>query len=154
MIIGLLSDTHGRVAHLEKALGLLKGVDLLVHLGDGAEDLDKVQTPILCPLLQLRGNCDFFADYPETVVREISGAPCLFTHGHRFQVKAGLASLAQAAREKGFRLACYGHTHIPRVDTEHGILLVNPGSLYANPTCAKVTITPDGTIRPQILRVQ
>ena len=50
------------------------------------------------------------------------------THGHRYGVHYGREQLAEAALQKGAKLALYGHTHIFRDEEIDGVRLINPGS--------------------------
>ena len=153
MILGVVSDSHGHTATLEAAVRLLSDADLIVHLGDGASDWDSIPPILPCPLLQIRGNCDWACNYSETVVKTVENLKAMFTHGHRFSVKLGLDKLYWASLEREAALVCYGHTHIPRVDVHHGVCYVNPGSIASSRTCAKITVTEDGRIIPEILRI-
>ncbi|MEG0145820.1 MAG: metallophosphoesterase family protein, partial [Clostridia bacterium] len=51
------------------------------------------------------------------------------THGNTYRVKQGLLMLAYGAREVGADIVLYGHTHIPSVDRDGPLLLINPGAL-------------------------
>ena len=50
-------------------------------------------------------------------------------HGHRFGVKQGLESFAQAACQAGASVGLFGHTHRPYAKQWGTVLLCNPGSL-------------------------
>ena len=59
-----------------------------------------------------------------------SNGPMFFAcHGHRYGVKMNPLSLLYRAKEMGASAAFYGHTHIPALDREEGVLLANPGAL-------------------------
>ena len=51
------------------------------------------------------------------------------THGHTMSVGYDNDRLLQAAKENGADIAMFGHTHLPYLATEDGIMLLNPGSL-------------------------
>ena len=51
------------------------------------------------------------------------------THGHYYGVSIAFDQLAEAARSRGCNAAFFGHIHVPVVEKEAGVLLVNPGSL-------------------------
>ena len=86
---------------------------LCFHLGDGERDAAALQRrfPEL-PLYAVRGNCDLRSALSPTLDCAIGGVPIFATHGHLFQVKyePRLDSLTQAARDRGARLALFGHT--------------------------------------------
>jgi len=151
MRIGLISDSHGSREAVQRALNAMGSIDLLVHLGDGADyDLSS------CPLIRIwkvKGNCDYDQDlYKELVEPLDGGIRALFCHGDRWGVKMGLDRLIYHAREQEVQLACFGHTHHSFVDYAEGILLVNPGSCRGmDASCAVLTITRDGVIHPEII---
>jgi len=153
MIIGLVSDSHGKPARLQAAVSRLRDAELIIHLGDGASDWEAMERGCHCPILQIQGNCDWHSHYPETIVREMGGICALFTHGHKFGVKLGMERLYYAALERQVQLACYGHTHLPAVDMKNGICFVNPGSIASSGTCARITIHEDGRVIPAILSI-
>lgn len=143
------SDSHGdrdslkQAAERENALSPLDG---LLYLGDGLYDLKAVKD--LVPTIHsVRGNCDLFGASDEETVH-ISGIPILLCHGHRWYVKSGTERLVYRAQEVGVRAALYGHTHIPKCEWAHGILLLNPGAMNMG-RYAVLCIGPDGTIEAQ-----
>jgi len=152
MILALVSDSHGRSKWLKSALTLMQDADLIVHLGDGAQDWKELREELPCPLLQVRGNCDWYSSEPDLITQRVSGIPMMFTHGHIYHVKQGLDTLYFAARENEVQLVAYGHTHVPKVDTYRGIYFINPGSLADTRTIALVSID-KGNIVPRILDV-
>ncbi len=131
----VLSDSHGRRSALEKLRPLFAENDYIVHLGDGAADMQLVQREFPEKTYVCRGNCDFSGGESEIVLEE-EGVRMLCCHGDRYGVKWGLGRLAARARELGCTVALYGHTHRAAVETEEGVLCVNPGSLgdYASPS--------------------
>ncbi len=131
----------------------MKDADLIVHLGDGAGDWDDFRDEIPCPLLQVRGNCDFFSKAPDVITQTVGGVKAFFTHGHLHSVKQGLTRISFAAKEQGAGLVAFGHTHVPLVDTYQGIVFVNPGSLMDTHTIALVTIDENGIV-PRIVDVK
>ena len=40
-----------------------------------------------------------------------------------------MIKLVENAQAKGCKIAMYGHTHMPLIENEDGILVINPGSL-------------------------
>ena len=77
----------------------------------------------------MSGNNDFFSDLPREDVIEVEGNKILVTHGHYYGVSMAFDQLAEAARSRGCNAAFFGHIHVPVVEKEAGVLLVNPGSL-------------------------
>ena len=82
-----------------------------------------------CPCSIVSGNNDFFSDLPREDVIDIEGNKVLVTHGHYYGVSMAFDQLADAAKQRGCNAAFFGHIHVPVLEKEDGILLVNPGSL-------------------------
>jgi len=152
VILALVSDSHGRSAWLKQALPLMKDADLIVHLGDGEKDWEGLRDDLPCPLLQVRGNCDWFSASPDLITQKLDGIQALFTHGHLYSVKQGLDTLYFAAQEKEAQIVAFGHTHVPLVDAYRGVYFINPGSLADTRTIALVRIE-NGSVVPRIVNV-
>ena len=131
MRILVMSDTHGSAAVIRFAINAEKNFQMLIHLGDGANDLSAV-LPLLegRPYVQVRGNCDLGAsDVPELAITQEGGKTLFCTHGHRQFVKYGEQTLIDEARRAHADIALYGHTHVPVQHYEDGLYVCNPGSL-------------------------
>ncbi|HUW64886.1 MAG TPA: phosphodiesterase [Spirochaetia bacterium] len=147
MRIGIVSDTHGDVvAWQDLTRGIFRGVDLIVHAGDilyhgprnrlsGQYDPSALANLINTgpvPVLFARGNCDAEVDqllleYPilsPYLFLQVEGLRVLANHGHDLD-REGLLAMARRYR---VHLMVSGHTHLPRLEEEGGIVLLNPGS--------------------------
>ncbi len=147
MEILIFSDSHGRVEGMKRAIERQpKKPDLVLHLGDGAGDLEYLPMRGI-PSLSVRGNCDLFtvSGYvPEERTLDELGHRILIVHGHRYGVKGGAGSLLSHAAELGADIVLYGHTHIPHetcipagetvggVTLTRPLYLFNPGSIGRN----------------------
>lgn len=146
MKLFFISDIHGSVYYLEKAMAQFKKeeADYLIVLGDilyhGARnDLPKEYNPkkvieILNKeadkIIAVRGNCDsevdqMVLDFPlmsahSTILYE--GKRLFLTHGHIYN-EGNMVKL-----EKG-SVFISGHTHILRAEEKDGIYFINPGSI-------------------------
>jgi len=136
-LIGLLSDTHGRVEAARAGVKLLRerGATMLIHLGDvGSEavldELVGVEAHVVF------GNCDYDDDsltrYAElmgiTVHHplgrlEVDGRRLAFTHGH-------VQHLLEFALRQGADYVLHGHTHVRRDERCEGRRVINPGALH------------------------
>jgi putative phosphoesterase len=155
MRILVVSDTHGNyplLAQVVKAAGM---VDLLVHAGDGGNELIYLARdfPALS-YVAVAGNCDPFSSLPRELVFSAGGHQLFLTHGDRYRVKQDLLRLFLEGQDRKARAIIFGHTHRPLIHYEQGILLFNPGSLYRNnagekPSYGWLTLGPDG-IRPKL----
>ncbi len=129
MKILVVSDTHGDSGRLREVLNQNEDFDMLIHLGDGERDFCDIQK--LYPtkgMVYVAGNCDYGA-HSEEHIAVAGGQKILCCHGHRYGVNSGIELLASAARQRECSIALYGHTHVPKIETLDGVLVMNPGSL-------------------------
>ena len=131
MKILVVSDTHGDSKNLYKVIMSQLKADVIIHLGDGAKDIDKIKNLLNNKtILQVCGNCDIGSTLPETLEENISGKKIFATHGNLFKVKKDLTQLITTALKKGANIVLFGHTHKP-INTEQDTFhIINPGSLY------------------------
>ena len=129
MKVLIVSDTHGRDENLEIAVNREAPFDMLVHCGDVEGREFYIEALADCPCSIVSGNNDFFSDLPREDVIDIEGNKVLVTHGHYYGVSMAFDQLADAAKQRGCNAAFFGHIHVPVLEKEDGILLVNPGSL-------------------------
>ena len=125
----VVADTH--IPRRAKALprGLiphLQSADLILHAGDLMDSglLDDLAD--YAPTRVVRGNLDPpEAGLPETLEFDFGGARVAMIHdsgqkkGHRGRMRR---------RFPGARIIIFGHSHIPWLEDEDGLLLLNPGS--------------------------
>ena len=129
MKILIVSDTHGHEENLERVVEKVGKIDCLLHLGDVEGQEDYIEALVSCPVHIVAGNNDFFSELPREIVVTIGDYRILMTHGHYYGVSMAFDQLADAAKQRGCNAAFFGHIHMPVLETEDGILLVNPGSL-------------------------
>ncbi|MFV0496710.1 MAG: metallophosphoesterase [Candidatus Fimivivens sp.] len=131
MRILVVSDTHNNFDRLYRLVLREKDrISLLLHLGDGAQDIDDLRAvwPLM-PMRFVRGNCDYTSGAPDTAVVEVEGVRLFLTHGHLFNVKATTERLAAEARRQNAAVALFGHTHRQLCRSILGVQVINPGSL-------------------------
>ncbi len=133
MKVLVLSDSHGEDRYVAMALDKEWPVDALFHLGDIQEDEDEFMEILAgedIPVFLVKGNCDYFADYPPSRIVELAGHRILMAHGHGYYVNFGTGDLAADALANDCDVTIYGHTHRPEIDTSTpGLLILNPGSV-------------------------
>jgi uncharacterized protein len=148
MKIGVLSDTHGEVQAVQRAIRVLQRlrVSLAVHCGDiGAE---------IVPLLEglrthfVSGNMDDpnrlreeITDPAHTLhgkfgTLEIDGRRVAFLHGDDVKL------LHHTIHSGHWDLICHGHTHVFSSGREGQTLVLNPGAVgrTSRPTLAIVDL--------------
>ena len=125
----VIADTHlprrasalpeGLIPHLERA-------DLILHAGDLMDPtlLDKLAA--YAPVRAVRGNLDPpEARLPETVEFEFGGVSIAMIHDSG--PKKGRRNRMRRRFQRA-RVVVFGHSHIPWLEDEDGMLLLNPGS--------------------------
>jgi len=163
MILGVLSDSHGRGERTARAIRLLKrlGATQFAHCGDicGESVLDEL---VGLPLHMVWGNNDdgdyVLARYAQSIgiatpqaapaTFEFGGARFAIFHGHE-EPFAKVYRAAQRGDEGlldrltgGARWTLFGHTHLPS-DQRIGLMrFVNPGAIQRASTYTVATIEP------------
>ena len=142
MKILVLSDSHGNIVNMEKAVEQ-SAPRMIFHLGDCWRDAEQLHDRFPgIPLEQVPGNCDFRPDLPAERLLFVENKRVLLCHGHTYGVKSSLLTAGFTAEEQKLDLFCFGHTHQPLIDRRGKTWFVNPGSIgdYRRPTYAIVTI--------------
>ena len=133
MKVLIVSDTHGRDENLERAVMMETPFDMLVHCGDVEGREIFIEALVECPCCIVSGNNDFFSQLEREKEIMIGKYKVLLTHGHYYNVSTGPAYLKQEAKERGFDIVMFGHTHRPYFDIdksgEKELITLNPGSL-------------------------
>lgn len=129
MKIIVVSDTHGNnLPFLEAAITIEKP-DLIFHLGDYVSDAKKITKILGLDCIMVKGNGDYGTmDVNEDELLEIEGKKIFLTHGHKYHVGHSLNDLYYKGLELGADLILFGHTHIPIIEREKDLILMNPGS--------------------------
>lgn len=158
MKILVVSDTHGDFAVLKDIIEVNTDADMLIHLGDGERDIDKVRDTFpLLPVVYVAGNCDY-GNHEQSHIVMACGIKLFCCHGHRYGVREGVGLLAETARKYGCSVALYGHTHISRIDQASGVVVMNPGSPSSprggkKPSYGIIKINGDGVVDPKIIEL-
>lgn len=129
MLAAVIADTHipRRAKKLPDALAPhLERADLVLHAGDLMDPALLDELAAYAPVRAVRGNVDSLeVDLPETVEFEFGGISIAMIHdsgpkkGRRTRMKR---------RFPEARVIVFGHSHIPWLEDDDGILLLNPGS--------------------------
>lgn len=133
MRLGVVSDTHKHIANLNKAIDFLKSqsVAMFIHLGDDYADPDETAER---DFLRVPGVfSDVYADerIPNRIIKNVIGWRLLLTHtvaSHPNDLPRDLKP-EDVIRERRVDVVLYGHTHVPEIKQEDGIIFVNPGHL-------------------------
>ncbi|MGH2689473.1 MAG: metallophosphoesterase family protein [Actinomycetota bacterium] len=144
MRIGVISDTHigppggGRPRTLPPAVfDVFAGADAILHAGDVLVGDVLVELGAIAPVHAVLGNGDHWdlrGRLPERARLELGGLTIGMIHdsgsteGRRRRMEAAFS---------GCRVVVFGHSHMPVVDDDGSLLLLNPGSAL-QPRRAKV----------------
>jgi putative phosphoesterase len=157
MIIGLISDTHGKLR--PAIFDLFRGVDLILHAGDvGPLDILTALESI-APVRAVLGNTDSWELTPrlqEVVELELEGRRVVVVHGH--QLGSPTPALLRAAHPHA-DIIIYGHTHRQHIDGNGRTLVVNPGAagparFNLKPSVAKLTLSVGSDPNVELLPIQ
>lgn len=129
MRILIVSDTHGRHGKFDIALEKEAPLDAVFHLGDFQGEEDYFEIVSECPVYMVAGNNDVYSDLPFEREVSLGGKTIYMAHGHGQQVYDGTRQIVEEGSRYGADIVMFGHTHIPYLEEEEGILVLNPGSL-------------------------
>ncbi len=136
MKMGVVSDTHSNLDYLRKAIRSLlnQNVDTFVHLGDDYEDAESFDEFSIGTVMKVPGVYDpEYSDrkIPNRLIRDFLGWRVMMSHtpvSHLNDIPDDLKPEDLSAR-KEIDILLHGHTHIPGITKEKGILRINPGHL-------------------------
>ena len=130
MKIGVMSDSHGRIDYIDKAVELAGKVDMWLFLGDVRSDSDYLEATGEVPVVAVLGNNDWTrGNLKDEELLTVEDVTIFLSHGHYLGVRTGTEIFAKYAREQGATVGLYGHSHIADKHMEHGVLVLNPGSV-------------------------
>jgi len=141
MMVGIVSDSHGKAERLAAALAVLTahGVQTIVHCGDvGTTECMELLGRAPAPVHAVAGNMDGHlkrlaraaaehgVDFaPHTVEVHLGdGQYLIATHGH---AEDELATLIDGGQ---FPYVCCGHSHRQRDERIGNVRVINPGALH------------------------
>ena len=129
MKILVVSDTHRQHKALEDVLQRIGPIDEMIHLGDAEGREDYIEALIDCPLHIIKGNNDVFVRIPSEKELYLGKYKVFICHGHQYGVSQGVDGIKKAAKARQADIAMFGHTHVPFLQIEEEMTLLNPGSI-------------------------
>lgn len=129
MRILIVSDTHKKHENFRTALQKAAPIDRVIHLGDAEGCENEIQEICGCPLDIIAGNNDFFSFLPPHKEIMLGKYKVLLTHGHHYRVNMGIEYLKNEALLRGEDIVMFGHTHVPLIERDSRITILNPGSI-------------------------
>jgi len=155
--IVVVSDTHGQSDSLCRVLEQQPHARHIVFLGDCLRDTELAMAMFDDRhWYRVRGNNDWWSEsgnVPDDDLLCVDGCRLFLTHGHAYSVKWGIERAVTAAQARQAQVLLFGHTHVPLVDYQDGIHVLNPGSLGYGDTYGLVDITPTGIV-PHLVEVR
>ena len=151
MLIGVVSDSHGRVDLAQAGVRMLESlqVDRVLHCGD-IGSVEVAELFAAWPTDFVFGNCDFNRDELAQGIAAV-GQTCHGVFGELEIAGRRVALLhsddhrrfAEVTNSGAWDLVCYGHSHVAKVEHIGDSLVVNPGALYrANPHSVAIVELP------------
>jgi uncharacterized protein len=130
--LGIISDTHGLLR--SAVVRAFEAVEMIIHAGDiGRLEVLKALREI-APVIAVRGNTDggeWARSLPTQEIVTIGKVVIYVTHDlHEIDLNPAAA---------GFRVVVSGHSHMPSVVENNGVMFLNPGS--AGPRRFKLPIS-------------
>lgn len=168
MKIGVISDSHDHMAHIEKFVTMASKdqFDMVLHCGDFCSPFVArkfTNLPKNVIFHGIRGNNDgdithlnhTFSNIGKIreghQVLDIEGKTVLMLHGHAISEEM----IVDIAKQNRYDLVLYGHFHHTRNEQFGSTLLVNPGEscgyLTGEATCAIVEIPKTGKVTAKIV---
>lgn len=122
----VLSDNHSETGILYDVYQKHEDAAAFFHLGDSEFKYDDTELSLF---QRVKGNMDFYPEFPENQVVSVGDYRIFLTHGHRYGVNSSRQQLAQAAVAHDAVVALYGHTHVAKYEHMQGVHVINPGSI-------------------------
>lgn len=152
----VISDSHGSIFFMRRALERCGRVDAVIFLGDGLSDAEAVADSVnipgqpCVPWFVVRGNCDMRSTFlgrsvTKTETIALGERRIVCTHGDLYGVKYHMAGLEQLAAETNADIVLFGHTHAPMERYSDGVYYFNPGALRDG-CCGVLSIRHDGVL--------
>jgi len=162
-IVGLISDTHVPVRAKcipKMVFKVFEKVDYIIHAGDLVElgVIDELEQ--LAPVLAVRGNMDgphVSGALPKLNSLKVSDWKIGVMHDP--SALSGMRKMRDIAKQNGFDVFVYGHTHNANIKWEGKTLYINPGSptnpepvFISKPSVAVLKVTKEA-ILPEIIHI-
>jgi uncharacterized protein len=135
MLLGILSDTHGNLEAIQEVATRFRAaqVDQVLHLGDDYLDILFLEAANLKVLAVPGLYCPEYRDptIPNRRIENLAGVNILMMHTLEASKFDQPGDWDLIERDQ-VNIILYGHTHVPDIREEEGVLWVNPGHLKAH----------------------
>lgn len=159
MKIIVFFDSHGCEYNMREVMKRNRAdTELVIHLGDGSEDVDHVMADYQgIATVKMAGNREEYLGFLMTgdlMIEDlfsVGGKWIFASHGHKYHVKSGDGGIVYHALDCGADIVLYGHTHEAtcrdHTSEESGrtLHIMNPGTIGASshPTYGEIIIDGD-----------
>lgn len=148
--IGVISDTHGLLR--PEAVEAFKGSSLIIHAGDVGKPDVLEELKHIAPVVAVRGNVDtapWCQSLPLTEAVEVGQNWIYVLHEvSRLDIDPGAA---------GFGCVIFGHSHQPSIETQNGVIFLNPGSAgprrFHLPVSVAIIEVKGNIFKPQLIEL-
>ncbi len=132
MLVAVLSDTHLRHGQTLPpwVWEYIENVDLILHAGDITTPELLLDLKNIAPVEAVQGNCDGWelTSLPDKKVITCGDLRIGLTHGAFGKGRNTPERALSVFQGESVDAVVFGHSHIPYMEWEEGILLFNPGS--------------------------
>jgi putative phosphoesterase len=163
--IAVVSDTHGNLEDLRAAVREITSrdeIDLFIHLGDNYEDAE-VFDEFEVDYLRVPGVFhEIYADarVPNRIIEEVEGWKIMLSHtpeSHPHDLPGDPRPEALVNSGK-VDVLLFGHLHVPSIEVQSAVLLVNPGHLKSGdkrgfPPSYAILDVSDGSIEARVVEL-
>ncbi len=126
----VFSDSHGNCSDMKRAIKRHKNAQVIFFCGDGHNDIQDMMAEFPDKqFYSVKGNCDWYCDFPSLLTVTVCGKKIMLTHGHIQRVKESLYSLAALGHQENADIVLFGHTHSQLTTADGRMLIMNPGSV-------------------------
>ena len=130
MKILITADTHGNYVPISDYILANDDIDLLIHAGDGVDDVKNIHYETDIAYYVVKGNNDFFANESYDKIIDIDKQRIFLSHGHRYNIDFTYENILEKAKSESCDIIIFGHIHKYVNEIKNDILLLNPGSPY------------------------
>ena len=116
----VFSDIHGDSDSYYKLNKYISLNDGAFFAGDG---LSMFKDSGIKDFYAVKGNCDLYGEREKIVC--IDGFKIFLTHGDAYGVKSGYLRILMRAKELECNAVIFGHTHLPFIEEQDGVLLIS-----------------------------
>ena len=161
-IVGLISDTHVPVRARcipKRVFAVFENADFIIHAGDLVELAVVDELEQLAPVLAVHGNMDgpeVSGALPKLNSLKVSDWKIGVIHDPN--TLFGMGKMREIAKQHGFNVLVYGHTHNSSIKWEGKTLYINPGSatnpasFINKPSVALLKVTREN-VAPEIIHI-